>query len=251
MPSAVGACFLPVSFVSIWLLSRLPDPDEADVAARIEREPMDGSQRASFVLRYLFGLALVFLVYFFITAFRDFRDNYSQEIFRALGYGDEPGIFSKSEVPVTFGVGFALAMLNLIKDNRHGLVGAFAIMACGTVLLGGGTLLFDAGLISGLAWMILTGLGGFLTYVPFGSVLFDRMIASTRTIGTAVFAIYVADAIGYTGSIGLMLYKDLYQPEMPRLEFFRGLTYFMSLFGTACLFLSCLYFWRKTRPREP
>ena len=53
--------------------------------------------------------------------------------------------------------------------------------------------------------MILTGTGAYLAYVPYGSVLFDRLIASTRTVGTAVFAINVADSIGYAGSIGVML----------------------------------------------
>ena len=45
--------------------------------------------------------------------------------------------------------------------------------------------------------MILNGLGVYLAYVPYGSVLFDRLIASTGVVSTAVFAIYVADFIGY------------------------------------------------------
>ena len=57
------------------------------------------------------------------------------------------------------------------------------------------TLLLDAGQIDGLAWMILVGLGAYLAYVPFGSVLFDRRIAATGFVGTAVFAIYLTDAI--------------------------------------------------------
>ena len=76
-------------------------------------------------------------------------------------------------------------------------------------------------------------------------MLFDRLIASTGFVGTAVFAIYVADAIGYTGSIGVQLYKDLGQGDVSRFGFFRGYTYFMSVLGTVLLVASCAYFLAK------
>lgn len=82
-----------------------------------------------------------------------------------------------------------LDVLNLIRNNLFGLIGAFVVMTGGCVLLGWGTLLYDAGKISGLQWMIMSGLGSYLAYVLYGSVLFDRLIASTRVMGTAVFVI--------------------------------------------------------------
>ena len=87
--------------------------------------------------------------------------------------------------------------------------------------------------------MILTGLGAYLTYVPFGSVLFDRLIASTRAVGTAVFAVYVADAVGYSGAISVLLGKDLLAGDTARIDFFRSLTYFMSVLGVILLVLAC------------
>ena len=88
--------------------------------------------------------------------------------------------------------------------------------------------------------MILVGLGAYLSYVPFGSVLFDRIVAATRTVGTAVFAIYVADAIGYTGSVALQLYKDFAFADTSRLNFFIGYCYVLAILG--CVFLSLGYF---------
>ena len=72
------------------------------------------------------------------------------------------------------------------------------------------------------------------------------MMASTRVVGTAVFAIYVADAIGYTGSVGIQLYKDLAAGEMSRLGFFKGFTWFMTGLGTLFLVASCIYFLRRS-----
>ena len=88
--------------------------------------------------------------------------------------------------------------------------------------------------------LLLVGLGAYLAFVPYGPVLFDRLIATTRVAGTAVFAIYVCDAVGYTGSIGIQLYKDLAQEQASRLEFFRGLTYFMSVTGVALVTAACI-----------
>ena len=51
------------------------------------------------------------------------------------------------------------------------------------------------------------------------------MIAKTHVIGTAVFAIYVADALGYTGSVAILLFKDLVAGDASRLDFFRSFTF--------------------------
>lgn len=249
MPAVAGFHFLPVFLVSVWLLNQLPRPSAADVEARVEREPMKGADRLAFVRQFAFGLGMMLVAYFFLTAYRDFRDNYQVEIFDGLGYPYQANktIISKAETIVTFGVMGVLALLNLVKDNRRGLLTAFAIMTGGVLLLGVSTALLQAKLISGFWWMTLTGLGSYLAYVPYGSVLFDRLIASTRVVGTAVFAIYLADAIGYTGSVGVQLYKDLGAGSMSRFAFFQGFTWFMSALGAVCLVASAVYFARRTK----
>ncbi len=250
MPAIAGLHFLPVFLGSVWLLNQLPRPSEADVAARVSREPMKSADRLAFVRQFAFGITLLCVAYFFLTAYRDFRDNYQVEIFDGLGYPYQANkaIISKAETIVTFGVMGVLALLNLVKDNRRGLLCALGIMTGGVALLGVSTALLQARLISGFWWMTLTGLGSYLAYVPYGSVLFDRLIASTRVVGTAVFAIYLADAIGYTGSLGVQLYKDLGAGSMSRFAFFQGFTWFMCGLGVLCLLASAAYFARRTRP---
>jgi hypothetical protein len=250
MPSVAGLHFLPVFGLAVWLLNQLPRPDAADVLARVEREPMGREERFAFIRQFGPGLALLCIAYFFLTAYRDYRDNYQVEIFDGLGYAyaDNKTIISKAESIVMLGVLGVLALLNLVKDNRHGLMAAFGVMTFGVVLLGASCLLLKSGVLSGFWFMTLTGLGSYLAYVPYGSVLFDRLIASTRVVGTAVFAIYLADAIGYTGSVGVQLYKDLLASSLSRLGFFIGFTGFLSVLGAVCLLASAVYFWRQTRP---
>jgi hypothetical protein len=250
MPAIVGLHFLPLFILSVWMLNQLPGPNKEDIRARTERQPMDGRKRVTFLRHFLPGLILLMIAYFFLTAYRDFRDNYMVEILDDLGYryGDNQTIITRTETLVAFGVIGVMALLNTIKGNRAGLLGAFVVMTSGVLLLGLSTLLFEMQWISGFWWLTLTGLGSYLAYVPYGSLLFDRMIASTKVVGTAVFAIYVADAIGYTGSVGIQLYKDLGQADMSRLVFFKTYTLWMAGLGCVCLVSSCFYFLRKSPP---
>ena len=165
-----------------------------------------------------------------------------------MGYADTPGVFTRTEFSVAIGVVLALAVLNVFRDHRHGLVAVYVVMTIGLILMAGATLMLDAGLLRGreLWWMVLVGLGSYLAYVPFGTALFERLVASTHFRGNAVFAIYVADSVGYAGSIVLQVYKDLFQSDINRFEFFHAFTYALSLLGVGLLVASCIYFLPKT-----
>ena len=118
------------------------------------------------------------------------------------------------------GVGFAvlatMSLLYLIKNNQRALLAALSVIVIGFATIGVATLLHVNGQISGYWWAALIGLGGYMAYVPYNSVLFDRLMASTGFVGTAVFAIYVADSAGYTCSISMQIAKDLLAPTTSR-----------------------------------
>lgn len=236
MPAMTGLVFLPLLCLSTWLLSCLPSPTLEDIELRSERAPMTREDRMRMLKAYPLGWVLLIGFYLALTAVRDFRDNFGQEILNDLGLGKVPGVFSSTETVVAFGVMLTMAALNVIKDNRRGFTIAVWVMAFGMVVLGGGTMLFRANMISGVAWMILTGLGSYLAYVPFNTILFERLMAYTRFSGTAVFAIYLADAAGYTGSIILQVGKDLWAANMGRQVFFEEVTIWVAVGG----FLVCL-----------
>ena len=247
MPAAVGAIFLLPFLLSVFLLNQLPDPSEEDIASRNERTTMDGEGRMAFLKQFLPGMIMLLVLYFFLTAYRDFRDNYMPEVFAAMGYDDEPTLFSKADLPIALGIMIVMAALNLVKDHQRGLKAVYGVMIAGMALMAGATLMHDLQMISGLWWMILIGFGAYLAYVPFGAVLFERVMASTKAAGTAVFAIYLSDAVGYTGSVGIQLYKDLGAADLDYFQFLRVFTYSMAGVGMVLFVLSGLYFVRKAR----
>ncbi len=59
MPMVVGLLFLPVFLLSVWLLSHLPPPTDADRAARHKRETMNGADRLAFFKALFLGLVLL------------------------------------------------------------------------------------------------------------------------------------------------------------------------------------------------
>jgi len=257
MPFTTAALFFPGFILSVWLLRQLPGPSTEDIAERSKRSAMDKNARMAFFREFAGGLILLLLAYTALSAFREFRDVYQADMFKTL-YADsgvdwesKKALFTQSEMWVAFGVMAAMAALYVIKDNRRGFFAAMGMMALGFALIGISTWALEAGHLQGMGWMIGTGLGAYLAYVPFNAVLFERMMAYTRFSGTAVFAIYLADSSGYTGAVALQLYKDLVAGEASRLSFFKDLCYTISVAGVILVLLSALYFARKSTATEP
>lgn len=250
MPVTTGLLFLPVFLLAVRGLSVIPPPSAGDVAARTEREPMSGSDRSRFVRSYWLGLLLLVIVYLFLTGYRDYRDNFAAEIWTDLGQGDQASKFTITEIPIALAVMVVLGLLYLVKNNRTGLLLTYLIMIAGSALIGIATLLFDAGAIGPTVWMSLVGLGLYLGYVPYGCVLFDRTIATLGVVATAVFLIYISDAVAYGGSVGIVVYKRFGQSAISKLEFFRYFSYATSIACTVLFSIAAAYFMRR-RPARP
>lgn len=246
MPAATGALFLPAMLLPLWMLAQLPPPSAADEASRTKRVPMDGAARLAFFKAWAPGLVAVIAGYVLLTAYRDFRDNFAAEIWAALGYGDQPAILTTAELPVAFGSLLGVALLMGIKDNRVALAAVHGLMVAGAALVGGSTLLYQAGLLPPAAWMIAVGLGLYLAYVPVNCVLFDRLIAAVGSAATAGFLIYLADSTGYLGSVALLLYKNFGEAKLSWLQFFTGFSWATSLVCAALFAVSGLWFYRRT-----
>jgi hypothetical protein len=220
MPAVTGLLFLGPFVLFVLLLNQLPPPSAEDIASRSERVTMDGKQRRAFLAHFGIGFGLLLAAYFFLTALRDFRDHYGAEIFDAIGLGGQQAIFTQTELWALFGVIVAIAVLNVIQNHRRALCTVYAVMIGGFALIGVATIAFRTGALPGYWWMAAVGLGIYLAYVPFGAVLFERMMAASRFNGTAVFAIMLADGIGYTGSVLFQLFRDLAFGHFNRLDFF-------------------------------
>jgi uncharacterized protein DUF5690 len=245
MPATTGLIFFPILAISVWGLSVLPPPNAGDEAARVKRAPMNAAARAGFLSRFGTGVALLVICYIMITAIRDFRDNFAAEIWTALGFGREAAVYTASEVPVAVLALTVLGVIIVVRDNVRALMVIHAVVIAGLLLLGASTVAFHAGLLSPLLWMILSGAGLYMAYVPFNAMLFDRLIAVSGTVGTAGFLIYVADASGYIGSCALLVWRNFGLLQLNWLQVFTAAAYATSVLGTVLVALSAAFFYAK------
>jgi hypothetical protein len=245
MPFVSCCLFLLPLLIFLWLLDKVPPPTSADEELRTRREPMDKNVRKHFTLTFLPGIIMFVVAYVLLTTFRDFRDNFSAEIWKTLGQGNSPEIFTKTEIPVSIAVLLVMGSIMLIRNNMLALMVNHIIVAFGMILIGVSTLMFEMALINAELWMILTGLGLYLGYVPFNCIFFDRLIAAFRYVGTVGFIMYVADSFGYLGNITVLFVKEFGYSETAWIDFIISSGYIISFAGTTLMIGSMIYFYYK------
>lgn len=242
MPALTGLLFVFPLFISVFFLAQIPPPSEADKAERHIREPMNASDRKRLLFSYFPGLVALIISYMLLTAIRDYSDSFAAEIWASLGYGDQPGIFSQAALYTSLAILVLLSFIMFIKDNVRALMMNHGFIIAGLLTIGLSTLLFEQHVISGQAWMIVLSTGIYLAYIPFNCLLFDRMLAVLRDKANAGFLIYMADAMGYAGSVGILLYKSFIDVELSWLTFMVQSAYLISMLGALLVLGSAWYF---------
>lgn len=250
MPFVSSCLFIIPLLIFLWLLDKLPPPSPLDEQLRTRRQPMDASERKKFVNTFWPGIILFTLTYMLLTTFREFRDNFSAEVWKSLGYGDSPEIFTQTEIPISVAILAVMGSLMLIKNNQLALMINHLMIFVGLILIGVSTFLFQQQLISPPVWMILIGMGLYLGYIPFNSIFFDRLLAAFKYVGTVGFLIYVADAFGYLGSIGVLFFKEFGYASLSWLDFFISAGYVISGWGSVLIGGSMFYFYWKHKQWE-
>jgi len=245
VPFYTGLVFaLPLLFF-VYLMEKIPPPSHEDIDLRAERLPMTKIHRKAFLKQFLPGIAACILIYSFATIFRDIRDNFSAEMWKELGYFNQPAIFSKTETPITLIILVLIGSMVLIKNNYKALQTAHVFILLGFAIAGVSTLLFTANSLEPIWWMMLVGLGLYMVYIPFNAVFFDRLISTFKYTGNVGFLIYVADSFGYVGSVGVLFSKEIFKVQLNWVTFFSNSVIGLSAIGILLTVFSMVYFGRK------
>jgi hypothetical protein len=251
MPFVAGAIMLIPIAIFLGLMGQIPPPNEDDKASRTERKPMQKADRKAFINEFLFGIVLFTISYVILTTFREFRDNFAPEIWKALGTTNDSKIFTQTEIPIAITVLLIMASMRWVRDNYKAYFVIEILMLVGGLMIGLSTLLFQAQLLSPFWWLTLLGLGVYLSYSMSNSLYFERMIASFKKSGTVGFLITFADYYAYFGSIFILFYKNFFQSQINYLSFFIYLSYCVSVVYTVVIGLSIFYFNNKFKTHQP
>jgi hypothetical protein len=240
MPVMTGLLFFPPLLLFTWMLTRIPRPSPADVAARSERAPMDGAQRWAFFRRYALGVSLLVLTYLLITILRSVRADFAPEIWAGLQENVPASIFAWSETAVAAGVLILSGSAALIGDNRRAFFFGLSLAFCGTALLAASLALLREETLSPFAFMVLHGIGLYLPYIAVHTTLFERLLAMTRDRGNVGYLMTLADSFGYLGYVGVLLCRNLVDQTAGFLPFFLALSWVIA----AACFVLLIPCWR-------
>jgi MFS family permease len=245
MPFYAGLVFCLPLALFVYLMEKIPQPDAQDIEFRAQRVAMTADDRKNFIRTFLGGIIACVIIYCFATIFRDIRDNFSAEMWKEMGFFDQPSIFTKTETPITLIVLLLIGSMVLIKNNLLAFKTAHYFILIGFILAGLCTVLFKANYLSPIAWMTLVGLGLYMVYIPFNAIFFDRLISTFKYASNVGFLIYIADAFGYVGSIGVLLSKEVFKVKLNWVTFFSSSVMILSVVGVVLTFYSLYYFSRK------
>ncbi|HEX6179930.1 MAG TPA: DUF5690 family protein [Chitinophagaceae bacterium] len=249
MPFVVGLIFMVPLLIFVYLLERIPPPDAQDVAQRTERLPMPKEKRKEFLLAFWPGIIVLVVIYILVTIMREVRDGFMADMWRESGESFQAGIFTKTETIISLVILVMIAAMVVVKNNFKAFMLAQGIMLTGFIIAGISTFLYLQQSLTMFSWMTLVGLGLYMVYIPYNSLLFDRFIAAFRFAGNVGFLIYVADSFGYLGSVGVLLSKTLFKVELQWLDFYTTLVMIAAITGFVGTVLSLIYFKRKYQHR--
>lgn len=245
MPALVGAIFFPIMVLFTFLIEMVPPPTKEDIESRVERVAMTHEDRMNFLKTFGPGVVVMIIFSMVTTSYRDFRDNFTPEIFSEMNV-NKPGIYAYSELIVAAVIVVACGLLMLMKDNMKAFISYHFMIACALIIFGVITFLYDKlNKINGVVWMILSGIALYIAYVPYNSMIFDRQIAAFKAKANSGFLIYFADSIGYLASSCVMFVKEFGPKNLHFLGFFKLASYVYVVFGVFCQIFSIVYYWYK------
>lgn len=251
MPFLTASFFIPVLAAGVWMLTRIPAPTTEDIAVRQPRDPMTRQERRRVIRDFAPGLILTTLIYLFLTIFRDIRDNFAVDIWKDMGYLDQPELLTTSELIIAVITLIFAGSLFLVRNNWKGFAISLLINPFGGGIILVSSLLLTIGLISPVAWMIMMGLGMYVPYIIYHTMLLERWIAVFEMRSNVGFLMYMMDAAGYLVSLAILIFKNYFRQDMTWGSFFEGLTW---VTGSAILLLGTASFawfsnrYRKARP---
>jgi hypothetical protein len=202
---------------------------------------MNKTQKRTILKKYFPGIVSLVILYLMQTVFRDFRDNFSVELFSFYGYTDKSQFLSM-EFIIGVIVVFTTSLIVIFKNNFRGFQASLFLSGIGFIMMLIAEILFGAGKINFYYLMLLAGLGMSIGYVPFQIALFERFIAAFHIAGNVGFLMYISDSLGYLGSVSILFSKNGGLITMDNVALFHLLIYLCGLIGLLATLSSIFYF---------
>ena len=141
-----------------------------------------------------------------VSDFRELRDAFAADFWEELNLTYSL-IFTRTEYPIAFVVLILMFLIVFIRSNQRAQNVIYLITPVGSVITIVATFLYLEEGMKPITWMILSGLGLYMGFIPF-TYMVERPIAAMHVSATTVFILYLADSFGYVGTTSVFIFKN-------------------------------------------
>lgn len=249
MPALIGGAALPLLLLLGYSLSRLPQPDEHDIASKSKRETLNGKQRWELFRQYMPMLTLLLAANFLLVILRDIKEDFLVNIFDVSSYSS--WIFARIDSIVTLIILGIFGLMMFVKSNIKSLMLLLSMVIAGSVVMGITSFGYNNIQLSPLSWLFIQSLCLYIAFLTFQTIFFDRFIACFKIRGCVGFFIALIDFIGYTGTVLVLTVKEFMHPDIDWLEFYNLMAGCVSLFCCVAFTGAMLCLWGQYRRKFP
>ena len=249
MPVLIGGLALPLLLLLGYSLSRLPQPDEHDIASKSKRETLNGKQRWELFRQYMPMLTLLLAANFLLVILRDIKEDFLVNIFDVSAYSS--WIFARIDSIVTLIILGIFGLMMFVKSNIKSLMVLLSMVIVGMVFMGITSFGYSRIQLSPISWLFIQSLCLYIAFLTFQTIFFDRFIACFKIKGCVGFFIALIDFIGYTGTVLVLTVKEFMHPDINWLEFYNLSAGCVSLFCCVAFTGAMCCLWSQYRKKFP
>lgn len=250
MPAFIGAFAFPLLSLLGWLMTRLPQPTQADVEQRTERVALDHKGRMAIFRKFMPVLLLLFFANLFITVLQDLKEDFLVKIVDVEAAGLSSWAFARVDAVVTLIILLLFAALSMVRSNIKVLCLLLCLVSFGSLTLSSVALHYDEWQLPVTVWLFLQSLCLYTVYLSFQTLFFERFIACFRIRGNVGFFIITLDFVGYMGTVLVLVFKECFSPDIDWLRFYNGMSAFVGIVCAVSFALSAAWLvWRYRRER--
>ena len=239
MPALIGAVALPILALLGYLMNRLPDPTPEDVASKTKRETLNGKQRWQLFRNYLPFLTLIFVANIVLVILRDIKEDFLVNIVDVTQHSN--WMFAQVDSVVTVLILILLGAMVFVRNNLKALSVLLGLIILGMVVMSVVSFGYKEFQLSTVTWLFIQSLCLYIAFLTFQTIFFDRFIACFKIRGNVGFFIILIDFLGYTGTMAVLLMKELLSPDLDWLHFYNVMAGYVGAFSVVVFFVCLVY----------
>ena len=245
MPALIGAIALPLLTLLGYALNRLPQPTEEDIALKSERVTLDARQRWDLFRDYMPFLVLLFVANIALVVLRDIKEDFLVNTIDMSGHS--PWLFARVDSIVTLLILTIFGLLVFVRSHIRALSVLYGLIIASMLAMMVVSFGQDWLRLSVVSWLFLQSFCLYIAYLTFQTVFFDRFIACFKIRGNVGFFIVLTDFLGYTGTVVVLVLKEVVGLELDWASFYNGLAGCVG--GICCVLFVASYVYLRQRYR--